>query len=1201
MPHADAERDLLFGLLALQHGLVAPSASTAAFVAWARDKFGSMADYLVEHGGLGPDQRAAVEALVDRHLERYGSDPGRTLAELTLELSTIGSGPAAGGPDADETVPNVRPGAVAAGRPRRLAHGVGPPAAAGPRFRVLRPHAQGGLGAVFVAIDNELDREVALKQILDRHADDPVSRARFLMEARVTGGLEHPGIVPVYGLGAYEDGRPYYAMRFVQGESLKYAIAAFHGDEARGPDPGRRSLGRRKLLRRFVDVCNAIDYAHSRGVLHGDIKPGNIILGEYGETFVIDWGLARPWGRSEPGRRLGGRAPAGSSPRGADETLPGAALGTPAYMSPEQADGDAERVGPASDVYGLGATLYCVLTGEPPFAGEDVLATLRAVRGGAFPPPRRLDPSIDPVLEAVCMKAMALRSEDRYPTPRALADDVERWTADEPIPTLPESFGRRLSRWERHNRVLLRAGSLALLVVSLVSLSAFLLVSSSRQSEHHQFVEATRLKGVAEARRREAEALSRDLRRNSAQILLEDGLKLCQSGSVDQGSLRFTRALDLAAEAPDLERLIRSNIAGWGETLFPLRLHLTHANRVRAAFSRDGARIATASDDHTARIWDAQDGRPLTPTLGHDDEVNWVAFSPNGDRIVTASNDRTARVWDVASGRLLHALGHDSAVHRAVFSPDGSLVATASVDGTARVWDPATGAPRTPPLRHSDAVRDLDFSPDGTRLATASGDMTARVWKVAGGEPDGPALTHRAKVNSIAFSPDGTKILTSSDDGTAQLWRSVDHRPVALPLSHQAAVLSASFSPDGARIATASADCTARVWDANTGRPQGAVMRHRNWVYLALFSPDGSRLLTPSRDFTARVWDVRPRTTALRLADHGGVVQKAVFSPNGDRIATACADGKARIWKADTGELLAAFSTADGGPIRSIAFSPDGDRVVVAGLHPRARIWDLAARRESGPPLEHRGTVLFVAFSPDGARVVTAGMDGYARIWDATSRRELTAVRHLGPVLEANFDPRGERLITASADRTARVWRVETGEPVGTPLVHGTEVWSAAFSPDGRNAVTAGQENEVRVWDLATGRPVRRLVEHLGFVNAARFSPDGTRIVTGSDDTTARLWDVESGQPLGSPWQLDGAVRSAAFDPQGARVIVAGVDRTVKVYSPPRPFAGDPRRLTAWVEARTGLGGDGRAPIVLDETGLADARWRLAELGGPPN
>jgi serine/threonine-protein kinase len=358
---------------------------------------------------------------------------------------------------------------------RTATFSIGSSTSDGQRFRLLRPHARGGLGAVFVALDYELHREVAIKQLLNHHADDPVSRRRFLIEAEVTGGLEHPGIVPVYGLGTYADGRPYYAMRFIRGDSLKEAIDRFHVDKDLKSDAGRRSLELRKLLRRFLDVCNAIDYAHSRGVLHRDLKPGNIIVGKHGETLVVDWGLAKATGKAEPG--TGEQTLMPSSASGSAETLPGSALGTPAYMSPEQARGEIENLGPRSDVYSLGATLYCLLTGKPPQEGDDVGDVLRKVQRGEFTPPRQHDRLIDRALEAVCLKAMAVKPEDRHANCRALAEDVERWMADEPVSAWQEPWTARARRRLVRHRTLL-ASIAAAVPVAIAGLAAVLIVQA---------------------------------------------------------------------------------------------------------------------------------------------------------------------------------------------------------------------------------------------------------------------------------------------------------------------------------------------------------------------------------------------------------------------------------------------------------------------------------------------------------------------------------------------------------------------------------------------------------------------------------------------------------------------------------------------------------------------------------------------------
>jgi eukaryotic-like serine/threonine-protein kinase len=448
---ADTDRHLLIGLLALQVGLIDQAQLVAAFHAWTRDKARPLADHLQALGHLDAEQRGLVEALAAQHLKKHDGDAEKSLAAIGAGPSIRQSLGAVADPEINSTLVGLVFDPDGDADPDRTAsYAVGATTGSGQRFRVLRPHAQGGLGAVFVARDEELHREVALKQILDRHADDPDSRVRFLVEAEITGKLEHPGVIPVYGLGHDPSGRPFYAMRLVKGESLKEAIARFHRAEGPGRDPRERALALRRLLGRFIAVCNTIAYAHSRGVIHRDLKPGNVLLGPFGETLVIDWGLAKVVGRPESARdgsnppyirflhwlaKVVGRpesardvAEATLRPALADaagETLSGATVGTPAYMGPEQAAGRPHEVGPASDVYSLGATLYCLLTGKPPVEESDVGRALLRVQRGEFVPPSRLNPAIEPALEAICLKAMALKPTDRYHSPRELADTIE--------------------------------------------------------------------------------------------------------------------------------------------------------------------------------------------------------------------------------------------------------------------------------------------------------------------------------------------------------------------------------------------------------------------------------------------------------------------------------------------------------------------------------------------------------------------------------------------------------------------------------------------------------------------------------------------------------------------------------------------------------------------------------------------------------
>jgi serine/threonine-protein kinase len=493
---AAADRDLLVGLLALKNGLIDKNQLADGVRAWKSAKARTLADHLVSLGHLTQTHRPAIEAIAAIHLEAHEGRTERSLAAITAGPSTRAMLSTVGDPEIEQTLAHV--GSGSEGGPERTAGcAVGTATSNGQRFRVLRPHARGGLGAVFIALDEELHREVALKQILEKHADDPGSRARFLLEAEVTGGLEHPGIVPVYGLGTDPDGRPYYAMRFIKGDSLKEAADAFHGragaDEggrddvkktpaaAQPADSGQRSLELRKLLLRFLDVCNVIEYAHSRGVLHRDIKPSNIIVGKHGETLVVDWGLAKATGRADPFVDSGERALVPSSASGSAETLPGRVLGTPSFMSPEQAEGDLESLGPRSDVYSLGAALYYLLTGRPPLEGT-LGEVLSAVKQGQFLPPRHYGSTIDRALEAICLKAMALEPAARYASPRALAEDVERWMADEPVSAWREPLSRRARRWAKQNRTAVTAAAVALLA-GVAGLSAVLVVQTQAKTE----------------------------------------------------------------------------------------------------------------------------------------------------------------------------------------------------------------------------------------------------------------------------------------------------------------------------------------------------------------------------------------------------------------------------------------------------------------------------------------------------------------------------------------------------------------------------------------------------------------------------------------------------------------------------------------------------------------------------------------------
>jgi serine/threonine-protein kinase len=493
-PSPCADRNLIFGLLALQMEFVTREQLLDAMHAWMLDKHAPVSDILRKRGLLNDRRLALLEELVAEHVAQHGGDAHASLAAVRVEDAVRADFHRLGDADVQASFAALAstPLHTTAGKsghdlPANSLTGLATsapafPAPAGSRFHRLREHARGGLGEVFVALDEELHREVALKEIQDRFADTDEARARFVREAEITGNLEHPGVVPVYGLGTYSDGRPYYAMRFIQGQSLQATIDRFHAGRSREPSgtasgpaghpkgragPTFHSLPFRELLGRFVAVCNTIAYAHNRGVIHRDLKPANVMLGEYGETLVVDWGLARLLDRLDSDQTTVQRPVAASAAGGTAPTQMGQVIGTPSFIPPEQAEGRLDQMGVASDVFSLGATLYALLTGQPPYQGRDVLGQARRAD---IVPARQRNRSVPTALEAVCGKAMAKRPQDRYPTAQALAQEIERWLADEPVQAYPEPRVDRLRRWGRRHRSVVWAG-VVLLAAGVVGLS----------------------------------------------------------------------------------------------------------------------------------------------------------------------------------------------------------------------------------------------------------------------------------------------------------------------------------------------------------------------------------------------------------------------------------------------------------------------------------------------------------------------------------------------------------------------------------------------------------------------------------------------------------------------------------------------------------------------------------------------------------
>jgi WD40 repeat protein len=602
---------------------------------------------------------------------------------------------------------------------------------------------------------------------------------------------------------------------------------------------------------------------------------------------------------------------------------------------------------------------------------------------------------------------------------------------------------------------------------------------------------------------------------------------------------------------------------------------LTHEDTVNSvAWSPDGQRVATASNDHTARMWDARSGQPAMPPIIHEVPVRTVAWSPDGAQLVTASDDHNARVWSARDGHpVTPPLVHAGFLYGVAWRPDGRQIATADDAPAQLVWDAVTGQPVTRFAQQTGTTSDTVWSPDGTRLATTN-NATVRVWDAVTGRAVSPLLAHADLVNEVAWSPDGTRLATGSDDNTARVWDAASGRAVTPPLRHAKHVEAVAWSPDGTRVATASADGTARVWDAISGHPMGAPLVHHDSVHAVAWSPDGRRIATASDDRTAQIWDagsgaaVRPPLVLV----HADVVTAVAWSPDGSQVATVSGD-TAQLWTVrETAPLAIQHQAA----VNAVAWSPDGTRVATAGDDQTARVWDAVTGLPRTLPFAHHARVVAVAWSPDGQRLATVS-GGAAQIWDPVHGREMTppfgtenAVRALA------WNPDGRRLATAGGgvaglwdaaslravawspggrlvatghdEGAVQVWDVASGKPVTPLVVYESVIRALAWSPDGTRLATASEDSTARVWDVASDLAVTPPLRHTAqVVESVAWRPDGLRIATASGNQ-ARVWDATSGDPVTPPLGHTAVVRAVAWSPDGTRLATASADNMARVW-----------------------------------------------------
>jgi WD40 repeat protein/serine/threonine protein kinase len=1170
---------------------------------------------------LPPDERR-------RYLDEYR--PGPALRRHVERL--LDHDPANQQQPPPDGAPSLDPATAPAAR-ASWEHGEGSDLPVLPGYEILAKLGQGGMGVVYQARQTALKRIVAVKMIRPDVEAGAEQLRRFRTEAEVVARIQHPNIVQIHDVGEH-DGRPFLVLEFIDGDSL--------ADRLEGkpwPVPDAAQL--------LEDLARAVHEAHRHGIVHRDLKPGNVLLPKSTLTpKVSDFGIAK--------LLLGGPA---------EQTRTGAVLGTPNYMAPEQARARNKEVGPATDVYALGAILYECLTGRPPFLGETPLDTLRQVVSDEPVAPRQLQPKVPRDLETICLQCLRKEPRRRYASALELADDLRRFLTQQPIRARSVGPLTRLWLGCRRNPGLAVAGGLS--VAALVALVVLAVTFG---------VEQGRL-----ARKAQREAVK--AQREAALATWDRGRQLCDAGKVRSGLLLMAQALKTAPSGPEdanLREALRIELAGWHRLCHTLYQAWKHRGKVLAlAVSPDRKTVVTGCAKGKVRLWDlnARDpkGHCRCKLAGHKGGVCAAGFSRHGNTFITGGADGKVYLWDAAKERQIGQLqGHVGKVWAVALSPDGALALTGGADKKACLWKlPAGGADKKARLwklparacqailKHSGAVRTVAFSPNGQTFLTG-GAKEQKKGNVARGEVrlyetrtahQGTFVTLRKEGNkefrrtilSAAFSPpDGKTLLIGDDNWEVTFWDVASRQQLAAADRSNGAIRGIAFAPDGnSALAGIGEAASAHLWDVEGLLEQWGQLKkdgiiregmgpkqhlprlpHPAPVTAVAFGRDATQFLTACEDGFVRVWKKAsgPRTTKLRHLPEGqeppddeeyGTI---AFHPSRPLVATAGWDNKVTLWKVPDGAADGELSHPE--RVEDAVFTPDGKTVVTGWVDShvgasQVNFWNVKTRQKVGRPLRDPGKELsWLSVSPDGALpllVLTGYKDGTAQLWDADSRKKIgEPLRHQHPRKDRKLElvtaisPDNKWFLTGGEDRKVRLWDAK-GNFI-RKRKHRGAVWHVQFSPDGKRMVSASHDGNVCFWDVATGKLLTTLT-HRSSVNAVAFAAHGggKRVLTGGRIEDAQLWDVELRRRVGPSCRPGREAVDVALSPDGKIAVLADSKGYGLLWSLPQPVPDDPERITLWVQVTVGMKLDeGGGRKVLDGRPWLKLRERLKQLGGFP-
>lgn len=955
-------------------------------------------------------------------------------------------------------------------------------------YEILAFLGEGSFGAVWKSRDIYLDRLVALKlprrgQIHGENFD------AFVHEARLTAQVHHSGIVHVYEVGAEED-TVYLASELIDGQSLDVSLSEH-----------RYSAGEAAKLSR--DIADAVQAAHAAGMVHRDLKPANILLDEDGTPHIADFGLAK------------------HVKVDVVATAEGKILGTPVYMSPEQAIGDASRVDERSDVYSLGVILYELLTGRPPFKGDIHILVSKILLDDPTPP-RELNPSLPRDLETICLKCLEKKRSSRYQSAAELCSDLQCFLEGRPIQARPVGRLGRFWRWTKRRP--------AMAALSAIALLACLIAFTALAVGHWR---ATSALEVAEEN-----------------LYYHSITSAEQRWMINDPSTADAILDQCPADFRDFE---------WG---FLKHLVRTPVRRLRngdgcVTYSPDGETLATGEAESVAvKVWDPRSRERLQRLMGHGLPPTAIAYHPTEALLVTAGGrDRTVRIWDAARGRQLRVFrGYGGRVDYCAFSPNGSAVIAFDQTHRFTVHHAATGEPLHDFSLATERVRDVAFSPTKPILVAASGRRGTATLSIYDYENQSLVETisaSRSAVGSLAFSADGTRLAVGESRRAIQIWQIEPTLELLAtipgPVSPHCHV---AFDAKGERVAAEALDGTICVWETQRGQMLLTLRGHSRPVGDIAFSPDGRQLAAVTGRKEVCLWDLGTEQGSVGYDGGSGVAQDVAVSSNGQWLAAALGDGTARVWDRKSGELVQTFA-GNGETTWSVAFSPDNGRLAVAGEDRIVKIYDLTTGKLTLNFTGHIRPLRCVAFSPNGQSVASAGNDSRIHVWDVRTGEVHQTFRLRGPsVRTLAFHPDGKRLAAGGASPDVSVFDLQSGQTIWTE--HGdspVRVWDVTFSPDGDLLAIARGDGTIRLRKSEDGA----LLETFGDLVEDRpvslaFSPNGNRLVSATARTAVSLWDPSTGRHVLSISRHPATAGAAAFAPDGQAVVTGDVYGTVRLW-----------------------------------------------------